>query len=241
MNWYEDEIKKHKRYQFTDLASDIDILHPQFAFQILQLFINAHKKGHKICVFETYRSQERQLDLFNKGRTKLRNNGMHHFGIAADVVFRNEKNYPIWQGNWEEIGTIGKELGLFWGGDWESFRDYPHYQLVEATVSHQAEIIKGNYPSHDEGVDEHVRRLIPLYNAVVENNYSEESLSALIGCYDNLMAPPKIDAMEEPELKKIEIAEEKPKTEAAIKLPRTDTGGLFYLIIKFLNKWLKGE
>ena len=55
MNWYEDGIKKHGRYQIAGLTSAIDILHPQFAFCILKLFINAHKEGLKICVFETYR------------------------------------------------------------------------------------------------------------------------------------------------------------------------------------------
>lgn len=239
MNWYEDGIKKHKRYQFTDLASDVDILHPQFAFSVLKLFINAHKEGLRVCIFETYRSQERQLDLFNKGKTKLSKNGMHHFGVATDIVFRTEKNHPIWQGDWAALGKIGKELGLFWGGDWESFRDYPHFQLIPATVSDQAKIINGDYPPHDDKVRDYVQRLIPYYSAVIESNYADDKFDTLIQCYENLFVTPKVEVTKEPESEKIEIAEEEPKTEVVPKSPKTETEGLFYLVINFLNKWLK--
>ena len=243
MNWYEDGIKKHRQYQLAGLTSDIDILHPQFAFNILKLFINAHKEGLRVCIFETYRSQERQLDLFNKGKTKLSKNGMHHFGIATDVVFRTEKNQPIWQGDWAALGKIGKELGLHWGGDWESFRDYPHFQLIPATVSDQAKIINGAYPPCDDKVRDYVQQLIPHYAAVIENNYADDKFDALIRCYENLFTTPGAEAIKEPEPEKIEVAvntsDEKPKTETTAKLQETKIEGLIYLIINFLNKWLK--
>ncbi|MCG3055692.1 M15 family metallopeptidase, partial [Escherichia coli] len=31
--------------------------------------------------------------------------------------------------DWMEVAEIGKELGFEWGGDWEGFKDYPHFQL----------------------------------------------------------------------------------------------------------------
>ena len=239
MNWYEDGIKKHRRYQFTDLTSDIDILHPQFAFSVLKLFINAYKEGLRVCIFETYRSQERQLDLFNKGKTKLSKNGMHHFGVATDIVFRTEKNQPIWQGDWAALGKIGKEFGLFWGGDWESFRDYPHFQLIPAMVSDQAKIINGDYPPYDNKVQTYVQQLIPYYRAVIESNYSDDKFTALIQCYENLFVTPKAEIAKEPEIERVKISEEKPKTEVISEPIKVDNVGLFYLVIKFLNKWLK--
>lgn len=238
MNWYEDGIKKHRRYQFTDLTSDIDILHPQFAFSILKLFINAHKEGLKVCVFETYRSQERQLDLFNKGKTKLSKNGMHHFGVAADVVFRTDKNQPIWQGNWEALGRIGKDLGLFWGGDWESFRDYPHFQLILATVPEQAKISSGNYPIYESKVDVYIQKLIPFYNAVIKNNYSDDAFKALAECYENLFVVPKSEVARELEPEAIKIVEQAPQPDTKVqKQPEVKTKGLLSLIIGLLSKW----
>src|SRR3989344_8624658 len=239
MNWYEDGIKKHKRYKLTDLASDVDILHPQFAFSILRLFINAHKEGLRVCIFETYRSQERQLDLFNKGKTKLSKNVMHHFGVATDVVFRTEKNQPIWQGNCEALGKIGKELGLFWGGDWESFRDYPHFQLIPATVSDQAKIINVEYPPHDDKVRDYVQQLIPHYSALIESNYAEDKFNALIQCYENLFATPQEETAKETEPETIKTVEEKPKVEVAPSSTKAETRGLLFIVINFFNKWLK--
>lgn len=239
MNWYEDGIKKHGRYQIAGLTSAIDILHPQFAFCILKLFINAHKEGLKICVFETYRSQERQLDLFNKGKTKLSKNGMHHFGIAADIVFRTEKNQPIWQGDWATLGKIGKDLGLYWGGDWESFRDYPHFQLIPATVSDQAKIINGEYPSHADNVQTFIQQLVPNYNAVIESNYADDKLNALTQCYENLFAIPKTEVIREPEPEAIKISEQVPQPDTKIqKQPEVKTKGWMVFIIEFFSKWI---
>ena len=240
MNWYEDGIKKHKRYKLTDLASDVDILHPQFAFSILRLFINAHKEGLRVCIFETYRSQERQLDLFNKGKTKLSKNGMHHFGVATDVVFRTEKNQPIWHGNWEALGKIGKEFGLFWGGDWESFRDYPHFQLIPATVGDQAKIINGDYPPHDDKVRDYVQQLIPHYSAVIESNYAEDKLNALIQCYENLFAIPKAEVLKEPEPEKVHITEKMPAVVTKVEnQPEVKTRGLLKLFLDLIKRLMQ--
>ncbi len=241
MSWYEDGIKKHKRYQFTDLTSDIDILYPPFAFCILKLFINAYKEGLRVCVFETYRSQERQSDLFNKGKTKLSKNGMHHFGVATDVVFRTEKNQPIWQGNWNTLGKIGKELGLFWGGDWESFRDYPHFQLIQATPSEQAKIIGGNYPSYEDKVNAYIQQLIPFYRAVVEENYADDKFNALIQCYENLfVTPPKTEVVKEPEPKEVKVLEKTPQPDIKIQeQPIKEARGVLDFIVELINRWMK--
>ena len=33
------------------------------------------------------------------------------------------------QSDWFEVAEIAKELGFQWGGDWRSFKDYPHLQM----------------------------------------------------------------------------------------------------------------
>jgi peptidoglycan L-alanyl-D-glutamate endopeptidase CwlK len=53
----------------------------------------------------------------------------HNFGIAFDVgVFRG-KEYLGDSPLYATVGAIGMDIGLEWGGQWESFVDMPHYQL----------------------------------------------------------------------------------------------------------------
>jgi hypothetical protein len=42
--------------------------------------------GIKLMVYETNRSQHRQRELFDQGATKLRAVGVHHYGLACDIV-----------------------------------------------------------------------------------------------------------------------------------------------------------
>lgn len=55
----------------------------------------------------------------------------HITGRAIDI-------YPVIKGNvrwnppkaiWKIIGSIGKKYGMEWGGDWDGFKDYPHFQI----------------------------------------------------------------------------------------------------------------
>lgn len=196
MGWYKDRIQQYEHYRFLQVVSDVKPLYPGFAFLILKLFINAYKEGLRICIFETYRSQERQLDLFNKEKTKLKKNGMHHFGVAADVVFRTEKNYPTWEGEWSKLGQIGRDLGLYWGGDWESFRDCPHFQLIPALWEEQIKIVNDEYPQYDNKIDNYLEKITSYYKRVKDNNYSEDSFRELINFYSDLFTVPKIEKIE---------------------------------------------
>lgn len=228
MNWYQDKIKQHKQYQSLKVISDIDVLYPPMAFLIIKLFINAYKEGLKVCIFETYRSQERQLDLFNKGTSKIKSNGMHHFGVATDIVFRNEKNYPIWRGSWDVLGKIGKDLGLYWGGDWKGFIDCPHFQLIPATVADQAKIIGYQYPEYDEKIDGQLKELLLFCEKVKSSNYAEESFKELISCYDGLFVPPKKEEVEEP--KDIPVVQEEIKTKEKTEDSNASNNFIIFLI-----------
>jgi len=60
---------------------------------------------------------------------------LHNYGYAFDAVpLRDGK--PVWGTEspadlvlWSNIGTVGISLGLVWGGTWEKFRDFPHFQM----------------------------------------------------------------------------------------------------------------
>jgi|ERR1022692_1790665 hypothetical protein len=69
-------------------------------------------------IYETYRSQNRQMELFNQSATKLRIVGVHHFGLACDIV-RMVGGEACWKGDFSFLGQLAHSSGLIWGGDWE--------------------------------------------------------------------------------------------------------------------------
>jgi peptidoglycan L-alanyl-D-glutamate endopeptidase CwlK len=53
----------------------------------------------------------------------------HNFGIAFDVGVFNGDLYLDDSPLYAQVGRVGRDLGLEWGGDWASFPDEPHFQL----------------------------------------------------------------------------------------------------------------
>jgi hypothetical protein len=146
MSWYKEYIQKSKFFGTTRRAVDLEWLYPPFRAKIETLLEKAKAAGLDVMVFETYRSQARQAQLYKQGATKIKTNGMHHFGVACDIVFKTPAGNPTWKGPWESLGAIGRGCGLYWGGDWKSFKDSPHFQLIPATKEAQGMIRKGIYP-----------------------------------------------------------------------------------------------
>lgn len=83
------------------------------------------------------RSFDKQDELYAQGRTapgKIITNAKagesyHNYGLAFDLV-EIKDGQALWNNpNWIKIGEIGKSFGFNWGGDWRSFKDYPHFEL----------------------------------------------------------------------------------------------------------------
>jgi hypothetical protein len=68
---------------------DTELLLPDFYNTLIFCFNEYQKKypSQNVFITETYRSNSLQLKYFKQGKSKIRKNGMHHFGIAADVAF----------------------------------------------------------------------------------------------------------------------------------------------------------
>tara|TARA_R100000742_G_C4279092_1_gene102897 strand:- start:3442 stop:3843 length:402 start_codon:yes stop_codon:yes gene_type:complete len=105
-------------------------------------------KDYDITIIEGLRSQERQKELFDKGRTKTMNS-KHLTGRAVDIA-----PYPV---DWENLARFDYLAGamfayasmmgieLRWGGDWngdklfgtkgktkgtETFKDLVHFEIL---------------------------------------------------------------------------------------------------------------
>lgn len=191
MSWYSTNIRTSPFYTQTQRSDGLELLYPPFLFALVSLFVRARGEGLPVTIYETYRSQERQLQLFNQGATTLKKNGMHHFGIAADIVFLTASGNPSWaeSNNWTRLGAIGRDLGLEWGGLWSGFVDKPHFQLVPATASAQAKIIAGEYPSYPASVEAKRTGLLQLYNAAKASGFPASQLSKLSAYLQTPVSP----------------------------------------------------
>jgi peptidoglycan L-alanyl-D-glutamate endopeptidase CwlK len=122
-----------------DPRSELNIrtLLPEVQQFARSLVLNAMNQWIKVVVTSGTRTYEEQNELFEQGRTKpgkIVTNARggysnHNFGIAFDVTIF-EGMTPVWESPlYKVIGSMGKQLGLSWGGDWKSIVDEPHFEL----------------------------------------------------------------------------------------------------------------
>lgn len=108
----------------------------------IELIKRAYKEGIYVQISEGFRSNARQNELYAQGRTKPGNivtnaragQSNHNYGIAVDFfLVSSDGKTANWTVNkdWRRVAQIGKSLGFQWGGDWTSFKDYPHLEMKE--------------------------------------------------------------------------------------------------------------
>jgi hypothetical protein len=125
MSFYTDVIQKDFRFNHPETIKDMALMETGTRKAVEKLLQMAKDKGHDLRVLETYRSQARQTEVFNKGFSKLSKVGCHGYGLACDFgVFINGQ----YQGNNDPymfLPEMCKEVGLISGIDWGA-PDQPH-------------------------------------------------------------------------------------------------------------------
>lgn len=121
------------------MSRDLEDLIPAARALAQQLIAACEQRGTPVFVTSTLRTFHEQDLLYAQGRTApgpivtnaQAGESRHNYGLAFDVAFRAPPaGSPFGDENpWEEIGSLGKALGLEWGGDWTRLRDRPHFQL----------------------------------------------------------------------------------------------------------------
>lgn len=158
-NFYTGVIMHDPRFNSTKRIADPELLEPVTRELVQAVIADAEANGLKLMIFETYRSQARQIALFNQGATKLKQVGVHHFGLACDIV-KDIHGQPSWKGDFSMLGALAKHHSLIWGGNWgtpgstHTFIDTDHVQRV--TIGRQARLFAGDwYPdaSYDPSDD----------------------------------------------------------------------------------------
>lgn len=113
---------------------DVNELTPA-AQKACRLFLKkCEEAGLNIFITETYRSQERQNELYAQGRTEPGQivtwtlHSRHTSRRAWDIAVNGPILYDI--SVIERAGEIGKQLGITWGGYWDT-PDKPHFEVTE--------------------------------------------------------------------------------------------------------------
>lgn len=118
----------------------LQLLHPAIRAEAIQAYEEAVRKTpvnvHPVIV-QTLRTFEEQDALYQKGRTrpgaKVTNakagSSFHNYGLAIDFCLQVNGKL-VWKvdDNWMKVVEIFKKHGFEWGGDWKSFKDFPHLE-----------------------------------------------------------------------------------------------------------------
>lgn len=121
----------------------IKLAHPKIRQELERYYIECNNllpKGVRLRFAYVYRSNKEQDTLFNQ-RPKVTNarggQSIHNYGLAFDIVILRDKDNNgtfesiDWDINSEYFKTVVmyfKSKDYEWGGDWKTFKDYPHFQ-----------------------------------------------------------------------------------------------------------------
>ena len=113
---------------------DINELLP-IAQKACRLFLSeCEKEGLDVLITETYRSQQRQDELYAQGRSKpgkkvtWTKNSRHTSRLAWDICKNKKGEEYSDSAFFASCGAIAKRLGITWGGNWKT-PDRPHLRL----------------------------------------------------------------------------------------------------------------
>jgi peptidoglycan L-alanyl-D-glutamate endopeptidase CwlK len=97
----------------------------------------AKDRGYSLLVTQGFRSIAEQNRLYAQGRTrpgKIVTNARggqskHNLGRAVDFAFvvKGEISWDVKL--YKLLGAWAAVAGLKWGGNWKSFKDYPHVEI----------------------------------------------------------------------------------------------------------------
>lgn len=147
-NFYTDVLQKNAVFLSPKRQPNLGLLEPFTQEAVKRVIADAQTLGITLIPWETFRSRARQEALFLQGATKLRNVGVHNYGLACDLV-KFVDGEPSWKGDFTFLGTLAQHHGLIWGGDWgepgirHNFIDSVHVQ--RCLVNDQPRLFRGEW------------------------------------------------------------------------------------------------
>jgi hypothetical protein len=124
------------------MAVDVTQLTDDTQLAVQALIEAAAKAGYTLRVRSAYRSCPEQHDLYSIGRGANDTRAIvtqvdgcrsaHTWGRAVDVDIMQGGALADGRGldgDYDNLGPLGEELGFIWGGRWKGFRDQGHFQF----------------------------------------------------------------------------------------------------------------
>lgn len=131
---FRDELKLGPTLEDFSGATE---LHPVVEEKKNKLVQQASDQGISIVITE-----EGNIVTYSKGGQSY-----HNYGLAIDFAIQLKDGRVIWdmehdgnnnnQFDWMEVVDIAKNLGFEWGGDWQGFKDYPHFQMSPENITNR--------------------------------------------------------------------------------------------------------
>lgn len=158
----------------SHVCRDLNELLPYVKTLAEQLLQKCKEQNIPIIITETYRSQERQNELYAQGRTTpgqvvtWTKNSKHKTRRAFDFakLINGQTSWDNCDGFFEKVGKIGKSIGLTWGGSWSNSKDLPHFQ-------YDGEIPKDNNLSPIKMEDDDMIRYARLIDIPNDNGFQD--------------------------------------------------------------------
>ena len=136
-----------KQYGVFDAHSEANILSllPKAQIEARKFLQLATENNKEVKLLSGTRTYQQQDELYCHGRngntlpvvTNAKGGqSNHNFGIAWDIgLYDSAGNYITNENPYISMATmlLGALGSLEWGGNWHSFKDYPHYQLKAVT------------------------------------------------------------------------------------------------------------
>ena len=137
--------------------------------------VECQRQGLKVLITETYRSQERQNELYKQGRTApgqivtwtkhSRHTSRRAWDICQNVKGQEYSNTTFFK----KCGEIARSLGIIWGGDW-STPDMPHFE-VDANWSYEEDPMTEEERKKYNSLVEQVEKLTQRVGELKEKVY----------------------------------------------------------------------
>ncbi|MCI0474051.1 MAG: hypothetical protein L0Y76_10765 [Ignavibacteria bacterium] len=110
---YENVIKNSEHFGSQSPVNDMELLYPDFLDALIKCFseYSEQKPEEEVYIVETYRSNALQEKYYDDGKSRIRRNGMHYFGLAADAAFYINGKFS-YNGDYNLLREIFRSNGL---------------------------------------------------------------------------------------------------------------------------------
>ena len=134
----------------------IELAHPKLREELKNIYKDILDRNIQIRITDTLRTFDEQAELYAKGRTAPGNivtyakpgQSYHNYGLAVDFALLLPGGKKVsWDMNldlndnqkadWAEVVAVFKHYGWDWGGNWTSFKDYPHFEKTFGYTTRQ--------------------------------------------------------------------------------------------------------